>query len=176
MLALCEVIGIMEVDDTLFMCLGNLFRQKHTLGQILTNFARHVITLGRVNDRILVRVLLLHFFVQLVNESKDTVVCGVGLTGQLALIAITNVLLRNLVATHLHDTGLNHILDILYVHCMGRFSDLTGNLVSYCLNLEVVHLMDSGNLRICLTDCIDNLLLLEVYLTAITLNNVGAYF
>ena len=46
MFPLCEIIRIMEMDDSLLMCFHNLFRKQHTLRQIFADLACHIITLG----------------------------------------------------------------------------------------------------------------------------------
>ena len=63
------------------MSLYDLLRKKNTHGQVLADLACHVITLGRVNSRVLIGVLLLGILINLVKKSKDAVVCGIGLAG-----------------------------------------------------------------------------------------------
>ena len=117
-LTLCIVIGIVEMDDSLVVSLHDLLRKKHTHGQVLADLACHIITLCGVDGRILIGVLLLGILIDLVKKRKDIVVCGIGLAGQLSLVAVAHVLLGNLIASHLHNAGLNHILNVFYIHCV----------------------------------------------------------
>ena len=56
----------------------------------------------------------------MVYERKDSVVRGVGLTCELSLVTVTHIFLCNLISSHLHDTGLDHILNVLHVNCVGH--------------------------------------------------------
>ena len=62
-LTLCEVIRIMEVDDALAVCLRDLLREKHTVGEVSRYIAGHIVTLCGVDHRILIRVFLLRLLV-----------------------------------------------------------------------------------------------------------------
>ena len=119
MLSLGEIIGVMEVDDALFMGVHHLLRKEDALCQVLGDLACHVIALRGIDHRILVGVLLLHFLVHLVDQGENSVIRCIRLAGDLSLIAVTHIFLRNLIAAHLHDARLNHVLDILYIHGMG---------------------------------------------------------
>lgn len=58
-----EIVGVVEMDDAFFMGLHDFFRQQQSLGEILGYFAGHVVTLGGIDDRVLVGVFLLYFLV-----------------------------------------------------------------------------------------------------------------
>ena len=62
-LTLCEVIRIMEVDDALAVCLRDLLREKHTVGEVSRYIAGHIVTLCGIDHRILIRVFLLRLLV-----------------------------------------------------------------------------------------------------------------
>ena len=49
-----KVIGVMEMNQPVFMRLHNILRQKDSLGQVFGNFTRHVIALYAVYSGILV--------------------------------------------------------------------------------------------------------------------------
>ena len=119
-LLLSVVVRIMEMYDSGLMCLNYILRQKHSLGQIFGYLTGHVVTLCRVDHRILVGVFLIDFLVHMVYERKDSVVRGVGLTCELSLVTVTHIFLCNLISSHLHDTGLDHILNVLHVNCVGH--------------------------------------------------------
>ena len=52
----------------------------------------------------------------MLDQSKDAIVRGIGLSGQLSLITVTHIFLRHLITAHLHDAGLYHILNIFYIY------------------------------------------------------------
>ena len=124
MLSLGKIIGVMKVDNSLFMSFYNIFRKKYTPGQVFADFSSHIISLGRVDHRVFVRILLLHFFVHMVNQSQNPVVSGIALAGKLALITVAHILLRNFIAAHLHNSGLYHILNIFHIDSMCHTVDL----------------------------------------------------
>ena len=76
-LLLGKIIGIMEMDDACLVGADNFFRKENTAGQILADLAGHVITLGGIDDGVLVGVFLLYFLVHLVDQSQDAVIGGV---------------------------------------------------------------------------------------------------
>ena len=118
MLSLSKIVGIVEVDDAFLVRLYDILRQKNTVRQILRYLACHVVSLGGVYHRVLVRVLLLHLFVHLVYKRQNAIIRGVRLTAQLSLISVSDILLGNLIAAHLHDALLYHILYVLDIHRM----------------------------------------------------------
>ena len=73
------VIRVVEVDDALLMCLDDVLGQEDAVGQVAADLARHVVTLGRVDDRVLVGVFLIHFFINMVQKCQDAVIGRVGL-------------------------------------------------------------------------------------------------
>ena len=60
---LSEVIRIVEVDETLLVCLNYDLGKKYSFGNILGDLTCHIVTLHAVDRRILVGVLLLYFLV-----------------------------------------------------------------------------------------------------------------
>ena len=163
MLFLCEIIRIMKMNNTFFMGFYNLLWKQDTHSQILADLTSHVITLGRVDHRILVRILLLYFFVQLVDQGQNPIIGSVGLAGQLSLIAVTHILLCYLVSTHLHNAGLDDILDILYMDRMSHACDLVSYILRYRLDLVRIHLMQLICLFIGSVDRIDDLMQVKVH-------------
>ena len=120
MLFLSKIIRIMKMNNTFLMCFHNVFRKQNTAGQVLADFTSHIISLSRVDHRVLIGILLLDFFVHVVNQCQNTIVSGITFPGKLSLVAVADILLCYLVPTHLHDTGLHHILDIFHIHRMGH--------------------------------------------------------
>ena len=161
MFLLCKIIHIMEMDDSFFMCTYNLFRQKDTASQILTYFSCHIISLCRIDDRILIRIFLLHFFIHVFQKRQNSIICSIGLTSQFSLITIAHVLLRHLIPTHLHNSGLYHILYIFHMNSMCHLFCLLSNGICDRQNLMLIHLMNRCNLLISLLNRIHNLSLIK---------------
>ena len=110
------VVGIVEVDDAFLMGLDDLRGQQHTHGQVLADFAGHVVALHAVDGGVLVGVLLLDFLVIALDEGEDLVVRRVVGTLQALHIAVGDIFTGNLKGTGLHDLILDQVLDLLHVH------------------------------------------------------------
>ena len=173
-LALRVIIGVVEVNQALLMRLHNLLGEQNAARQVLRNFSRHVVALGRVDDRVLVRVLLLHFLVRLVNQGEYALVRRIRMTRKASLIAVTNVLLRNLKAAHLHDAGFDHLLDVLDVDGALNVRNLCGNLIRNRLNLVGVHLVNSVHLAVCRLNRIHDFFDVKLHFLAVALNDIGS--
>ena len=113
-----EVIGVVEVDDALVMGGHNLGRQQKAHGNVFGNLARHIVALHGIHRGVLVRILLLHFFVVAFDERQDFVVGGVRRALERLEVAIDDVLARNLETTQGHNLVLDHVLDFLDRHGM----------------------------------------------------------
>ena len=68
MLSLSKIIGIMKMNDSFLMGSYDLLWKKHTAGKILAHFSSHIITLSRVDHRILIGVFLIYLFVNIVKK------------------------------------------------------------------------------------------------------------
>ena len=110
------VVHVVEVDDALLVGLHHVRRKEKTRRHVLRHLARHVVALDRVDRRVLVRVLLLHVLVVALDEREDLLVRRVRLAEQLLLVAVDDVLLRDLLRAELHELRLHDILDLLDVH------------------------------------------------------------
>ena len=135
MLFLCIIIRIMEMNNPLFMGFHDLLRKQHTHGQVLAHLSCHIIPLCGIDHRIFIGILLIDSLVQMINQSKDSVVRGVGLAGQLPLIAVPHIFLGNFITAHLHDAGFHHILYVLHMGNMGHFLDLSFHSIRNRLDL-----------------------------------------
>ena len=120
MLLLGKIIGIMKMNDSFFVCIHNLCRKQHSLRQILADFPRHIIPLGRINHRVLIRILLRDLLVNILYQGKYPVIRRIRLTLQLPSVTVTHILLCHFITAHLHNSALNHILNIFYIHSMGQ--------------------------------------------------------
>ena len=176
MLLLGEIIGIMKMNNALLVSLHDLLRQKYTFRKVLTNLAGHVVSLCRINNRILIGILLIHFFINMINQSQNTIICGIRLTSQLPLISIAHILLGNLVSSHPHNAGLYHILNIFYMNCVGHLLYLMSDIVRDGTDLIVIHSVNIVNFVISLNDGMFNLFQIKYNLLTIALNNFCSDF
>ena len=132
---LCEVVHIVEVDDSFLVGLHDVFREKQTFGKILGDFTGHVVTLYAVDDRVLVGVLLLSLFVLTFNDGKDFLIGVVGLSDKLSLVAVLHVVSCDIERTVGHELILDHILDVFDCHCSTGFSALKCDVVGHFLDV-----------------------------------------
>ena len=171
-LALGEIVGIVEMDDALLVRFHDFFREQQAAGEVLRYLAGHVVTLRGIDDRVLIRIFLLHFFVIKVDEGEDPVIGGIAFSGNLAFVAVTDVLLRHFVAAHFHDARLDHVLNVFHIAGMRIRRDLLGDVVSDSLDLEAAHLMDAFDFLIGFADGIHDLGNIKSNFLAISLDYV----
>ena len=171
-LTLGKVVRVMEMDDPLLVGLHDFLRQQQAAGEVLGHFAGHVVTLGGIDDRILVGIFLLHFFVIEIDEGEDPVIGGVALSGNLALVTIAHIFLRHFIAAHFHDARLHHVLDVFHIAGVGVRGHLSGNSICHRLDLVRAHLVDGLHFLIGLPDGIHNLGNIKGDLLSISLYNV----
>ena len=169
------VVGVMEVDDALLMGLYDVLGEQDSLGQVLGDLTGHIVALGAVDDRVLVGVLLLDLLIHLVDEGEDAVVRRIGLSGDLSLVAVADILLCDLISAHLHDAGLHHVLDVLDIDGVGADGDLSCDVVCHRRDLGIVHAVDLIDLHVCLTDCVDDLGNIKGNFLSVSLDDVGVY-
>ena len=154
--SLGKVIRIVEMNDSFFMGFDNIFRKEKSFCQVLGNFPGHVIALGGIDDRILIGVFLLDFFIGKVDQGEDSVIGGIALAGDFSLVAVADIFLCDLVAAHLHDASFHHILDVLHVAGMGISGDFLGNRIGDGLDLVAAQLMDQFHFLVGLFDGMDD--------------------
>ena len=156
-LALGEIVSVVEMDDALLVCFHDLLREQQAAGEVFRYLAGHVVTLRGIDDRVLVRIFLLHLFIVEVDEGENPVIGGIALSGDLAFVAVADVFLRDLVAAHFHDARLDHVLNVFYIAGMRIRRDLLGDVVGDGLDLEAAHLMDAFDFLIGFADGIHDL-------------------
>ena len=66
-LFLRKIIGVVEVDDPRLMRLHDLLGKQYPLRKVFADFSRHIISLCRVDDRVLVGILLLYFLIDMLQ-------------------------------------------------------------------------------------------------------------
>ncbi len=172
MLLLGIVIRIMEVDNSLFMGFHNLLRKQHAHGKVLAYLSRHIIPLCGIDHGILIGILLVDGLVQMLDQGKDPVVCGVGFAGQLPLIAVAYIFLGDFITAHLHDAGLHHVLYVLHMGDMGHFLDFSFHSIRNRLNLIFVQPVNRLCSHIGSIDGIDDLDRIKLHLFPIPLDNL----
>ena len=150
--------------------------KQNPFGQILADLPGHVVPLGGVDHRVLVGIFLGHLFIDIVKQGKNPVIRGVGLPGQLPPVTVAHVFLSHLVAPHLHDPGLYHVLDIFHADRMGRLVDLVGHVVGNGKNLIFIHPVNVAHLAVCLLNRIDDLGQIEGHFLPIPLDHSIHYF
>jgi len=109
-----KVVGIVEVDQTILMCLYDLRVQQQTGGQIFGDLTGHIVTLHTVDGGVLVGVLLLDLFVLALDQAQNALIGGVGLTLQTLDIAVGDIVTGNVVGFDVHELVLHHILHLLH--------------------------------------------------------------
>ena len=65
---LCIVIGIMEMNDSLFVRLYDILREEHPLCQVTAHLACHIIPLYTVDSRVFIGIFLLYILIVALNE------------------------------------------------------------------------------------------------------------
>ena len=160
------------MDNPFFMCTYNIFGKQHTHSKILAYFTCHIITLGGVDSRILIGVLLLGVFIDLIQQGEDIIICSIGFAGKFSFVTIAYIFLCYFVTTHLHNTSLYHILDIFYIDCMRGSQGSGSHSLGNCHDLEFAELMDLRNLFIGFLDRIYDFALVEDHFFAISLDNI----
>ena len=122
-----EVVGIVEVDQTLLMCLYDLRVQQQTGGQILGDLAGHIVALYTVDGGVLVGVFLLDLFVLALDQAQNTLVGGVGLTLQALDVAVGDIVPCHIVRLNVHQLVLHQILHLFHADCAVKLLALVGN-------------------------------------------------
>ena len=162
----------MEMDHALLMRLYDIFRKQNSLGQILADLPCHIITLCRVDHRVFIRILLVHFLIHMLDQRKNSIICCIRLTSKFSLITVTHILLCYFVSTHSHNAGLHHILDILHMYCVTHLTNLLCNIVCNGTNLILVHLVNIVNLSIRFINRILDLGKIKIHLFSITFDDL----
>ena len=170
------IVGVMEMNDATLMGCHNLSRQQNAVGDILRDFARHIVTLHRIDGGVFVGVLLLDLLVVALNQAEDAVIGGVGLAQQAAGIAIGDIFLGHLESAMGHDGLFHQILNLLHRGAAAHF--LAGNLypLGNAANLQrsQTHLFFHGVVGLCNGSV--NFFNVKVGFSTVSLNNLHAEF
>ena len=98
-----KVIRVVEMDNALFMGFHDILGKQETLCNILADLAGHIIPLHTVHNRIFIGVFLENLLIVALEQGKDLLVRGVGLADQFALVAVGDIIGRDLIGVLLHD-------------------------------------------------------------------------
>ena len=74
---LCKIISVMKMDNTCNVCLHNVFIKQDTLRNILRSNTSDVVTLDRNDLGILIGILTIDFFVLVIKQVHNGLICGV---------------------------------------------------------------------------------------------------
>ena len=170
------IVGVMEMNDATLMGCHNFSRQQNAVGDVLRDFARHIVTLHRIDGGVFVGVLLLDLLVVALNQAEDAVIGGVGLAQQAAGITIGDIFLGHLKGTVGHDGLFHQILNLLHRGAAAHF--LAGNLypLGNAANLQggQPHLFFHGVVGLCNGSV--NFFNVKVGFSTVSLNNLHAEF
>ena len=112
----------------------------------------------------------------MIQKCKNSVICCIRLSHQFSFITIAHIFLCDFIAAQFHNSGLYHILYIFYIDSMSGFLNFLCNVVRHCHNLIFIHPMQFVDVLVCTFDRINDLLQVEGYLFAVSLNYVRLYF
>ena len=63
-----KIVGVVEVDNPLFVRFDNVFGKQNTFREVFAHLARHIVTLHRVDRRVFIGIFLFDFFVVALNQ------------------------------------------------------------------------------------------------------------
>ena len=111
---LCEIVGVMEVNNAFLVRLDNIFGQQNAFRQVFRDFSCHIIALNGVYSRIFIGVFLLDFLVVAFNQRKNLVVGCIGNTRQITGKTVTDVPFRRFGCTLQNDVRFDKLLHLFH--------------------------------------------------------------
>ena len=129
---LCEVVGVVEMDNAVLVCLYDILGKEQTVGDVTADLTRHIVALNAVDRGIFVGVFLLDFLVVTFDQGQNAVVGGIGTAFQESLVAVFDIVFSHVESTALHDLVLDEVLDLLngegavHIFCIGVYESLDG--------------------------------------------------
>ncbi len=169
-----EIVRVMEMDYAFVVRLDDIWRQEYPPGEILADLSGNIVPLDGHDLGVLVGVLLLHLLVVAFYEAEYPGIGGVGLTGQVPRVTISDVALGGLRSVLLDYVRLHQLLDLL--HGKGAAEGLAVvldderdvvDLTSCELGLPVAGLVG-------LDDGLDDLLTVELHFRSVPLYDLHA--
>ena len=111
-----EVVGVVEVDGSLVVGLGDVLGQKNTPGQVPAHLSGDVIPLGGGDHGVFIGVLLGQLLVFVAQQGQDGFVGGIGLPDQRPVVAVDDIGLGQVELVPGHQPLLHQVLDVLHQH------------------------------------------------------------
>ena len=167
---LSEVVGVVEVDQTLLISLDNVGREKHSAGQVAADLACHIVTLNAVDGGVLVGILLLNLLVVALDQRENAVVGGVRLADERTVVAVADIAPCELKRALGHELILNHVLDLLYGNSALDLVALVLHVVCYVGDLLLGEERTVGGI-VRLANGVDDFFDVERLFGAVTLDN-----
>ena len=132
---LCDVVHVMDVDNSFIVGLHQVFREQDAPADILADFPRHIVPEGAVDHRILVGVLLLRLFVVPLNERKDPAVSRIGSALHFPAQTVFTVMPHVLRMPRGRESVDHHVLNLFnmdrpvqiltaFLYCLGQHGDI----------------------------------------------------
>ena len=159
------------MDDAFLVGLHNIGRKKQTLCDVPRNLTGHVVSLGRVHHRVLVRVFLLYFLITTLDETENLLISCIGAADQGACVAVGDVALRHIKGSLRHDLTLDQVLDLLDHRSVSHILTGFGDGLRDFLNLRSRHAADLGDTVVRLCNRISDFFGLEDNLSAVSFDN-----
>ena len=166
-----KVVGVVEVDDALPVCLHDVGGQQDALAQVAAHLAGHVVPLGGVDHGVLVGVFLLGLFVAALDQTEDLIIGRVAFAYQRAGIAVGDIVFGHLKGAVGHDLVLHQVLNLLHgggaVHFLAGELDRLGD----ALDLDRRHTGTFVHRVVGLSDGGDDLRNVKTNLRAVSFDN-----
>ena len=169
---LCVVVGIVEVDNALLVCLNDLLGKEQTGGNVAADLTCHVVALYAVDGGVLICIFLLGFFVAALNQAQNLFIGGVGAANKGAGVAVSNILFCYLVSTVCHDLGLDQILNLLYLGSAVHADTTQLHRLGDAFDLHGCHSCVFFNSFVCLRNGGNNFGNIERNFGAVSFNNL----
>ena len=160
------------MNQTFFVCGNHFLRQQKSSGDILTHLTRHIVTLYTVHNRILIGILLFHFFIVTFQKTQYLFICRIGFTNKCTSEAIGNVIPGHFVGSVFHQLVFHHVLDLFHIgrtiHTLALIHDYFCNFI----NLIRSQFFIIRNGIICFGNCCSNLLHIKYFFRSASFNNL----
>ena len=126
---LSKIVGVVEVDNSLLVSLYDVGRKQHSPCEVAAYLACHIVALNAVNGGVFVGIFLLNLLVVALDKRENTVVGGISLADERAVVAVSYVPSGKLERALCHKLILYHILNFLYGYGALYFVALVLNVV-----------------------------------------------
>ena len=132
-----EIVGVVEVDNPLFVRFDNVFGKQNTFREVFAHLARHIVTLHGVDRRVFIGIFLFDFFVVALNQRQNLIVRRVGGTRQVARKAIADIAFCRFRRILIDDMGFDEFLDFFHGKRAVHFFAVIFNDIRNVVNLAL---------------------------------------